>query len=115
MTCRRAAVLAVALLAAFPALAEESETLRLVCRADNPGLLAQPLAFSVDLAAKDAVETLSGGQYGVTASRDGLSLWDKAGGPGQVVFRIDRVSGRFARVDKQIRLEGMCDKVERKF
>lgn len=114
MSHRNIAALAVALLAAAPALAQDSETLRLVCRADNPALLAEPLAFSMDLSAKEAVETISGAQFGVTAVRDSLSLWEKASGPGQVVFRIDRVSGRFARVDKQIRLEGMCDKVERK-
>lgn len=106
--------LAVILLAASPALAED-EPLRLVCRADNPALLAEPLAFSMDLAAKEATETTSGAQFGITAGRDSLSLWEKSSGPGQVVFRMDRVSGRFARVDKQIRLEGMCEKVERKF
>jgi hypothetical protein len=115
MSHRHITALTVALLAASPALAEESEMLRLVCRADNPALLAEPLAFSLDLGAKEATETLSGAQFGITTLRDGLNLWEKSAGPAQVVFRIDRVSGRFARVDKQIRLEGTCEKVERKF
>lgn len=106
---------ALMLIVAAPALAEDADLLRLSCRADNPALLPEPLVFSIDLAAKEATETTSAAQFGVTNYRDGLGLWDKASGPGQVVFRIDRVSGRFARVDKQIRLEGACDKVERKF
>lgn len=98
------------LLAALPAHAQEGEILRLVCRADNPALLAQPLSFSIDLAVRQAVETGSGEQFGVTAYRDGLGLWEAASGPGQVVYRIDRLTGRFARVDKQIRLDGACEK-----
>lgn len=112
---RRLAVLAALMLSAMPAHAEEAEALRLLCRADNPALLAEPLGFSIDLAAKQAVETTSGAQFGVTAYRDGLGLWEAQSGPGQVVYRIDRLSGRFARVDRQIRLDGACEKVERKF
>lgn len=112
---RRCVATALLMLAALPAWADEPETLRLVCRADNPALLATPLSFTIDLAAKEAVEAASGAQYGVTAYRDGLGLWEAQAGPGAVVFRIDRVAGRFARVDKQIRLEGACEKVERKF
>ena len=98
-------------LAAAPALAEEA-SLRLSCRADNPGLLANPLAFSIDFAAKEAAETISGARYTLDAAGDMLVLRDRAG---QAVFRIDRITGRFARVDKQLRMEGSCDKVERKF
>lgn len=112
---RRRLVLAALMLAAVPAYADESDSLRLVCRATNPALLAEPLAFSIDLAAGRAEETGSGERYGVTAYRDGLGLWEEQSGPGQVVFRIDRVTGRFARVDKQIRLDGVCEKVDRKF
>lgn len=106
---------ALLMLAAVPAMAEEAQTLRLVCRADNPALLATPLSFSIDLNAKEATEAGSGTQYGVTAYRDGLGLWEQQSGPGAIAFRIDRVSGRFARVDKQIRLDGTCEKTETKF
>lgn len=108
-------LLAALMLAVPGAWAEEPEILRLSCRADNPALLAEPLAFSIDLTAKEATETVSGAQFGVTAYRDGLGLWDKSVGPAQVVYRLDRVAGRFIRVDKQLRLEGMCEKMERKF
>ncbi len=102
----------VAVLAATPVFAQQDGTLRLACRADNPALLAAPLAFAIDLAAKQASETTSGAQYAVEAGRDTLVLQDRAGQP---VFRLDRITGRFARVDKQLRLEGACEKVERKF
>lgn len=112
---RRPLLVAALMLATLPAAqvaqAEDGDVLRLSCRADNPGLLPQPLSFSIDLAARQAVETGSGEQFGVTAYRDGLGLWEAASGPSQVVYRIDRVSGRFARVDKQIRLDGACEKV----
>ena len=96
-------------LAAAPALAEESGPLRLLCRADNPALLAQPLAFSIDLATRQAREEASGTKYGVTAYRDGFGLWEQESGPTALVFRIDRLTGRFARVDTQ-RLEGVCER-----
>lgn len=112
---RPCAAAALLMLAALPALADEAEVLRLVCRADDPALLATPLSFSIDLTAKEAVEAGSGTTYGVTTYRDGLGLWESQTGPGAIVFRIDRVNGRFARVDKQVRLDGACDKVERKF
>lgn len=112
---RRLALLAALMLSTLPARADEAEMLRLLCRADNPALLAEPLGFSIDLAARQAVETGSGAQFGVTAYRDGLGLWEAQSGPAQVVYRIDRLTGRFARVDKQIRLDGSCEKVERKF
>lgn len=115
MPRRSLAVIAVLLATALPAAAQEAVPLRLVCRADNAALLPQPLTFSIDLAAARATETGSGEQFGVTAYRDGLGLWEAQSGPGQVVYRIDRVKGRFARVDKQIRLDGSCEKVEPKF
>lgn len=109
---RRLPVLAALLtLAAAPAVADDDGVLRLSCRADNPALLPAPLAFSIDLAAAKATETGSGEQFGVTAYRDGFGLWDPAGGPGTVIYRIDRVHGRFIRVDKQIRVDGTCEKV----
>lgn len=103
------------LFAALPAAAGEADVLRLACKADNPALLAAPLTFSIDLAANQATETGSGEQFGVTAYRDGLGLWEAASGPSAIVYRIDRVKGRFARVDKQIRLDGACEKVDAKF
>lgn len=112
---RRLALLALLMLAALPAHAEETGVLRLVCRADNPALLAEPLGFSIDLGAKQATETGSGARYGVTPYRDGLGLWEADAGPGQVVYRIDRLKGRFARVDKQVRLDGSCEKMDSKF
>ncbi|MGE4279000.1 MAG: hypothetical protein AB7G62_05395 [Magnetospirillum sp.] len=110
---RLIAALPLILLAALPAKAENAETLRLVCTANDPAM-SPPLAFSIDLAAKDAVETTSGKHYAVTAYRDGLGLYDPAQGPAAVVFRIDRISGRFARVDTQLRWDGTCEKVEPK-
>lgn len=106
-----ALMLAPLTLAPLAGRADEGGTLRLICRADNPALLAQPLSFSIDLATRQAVEAGSGEQFGVTAYRDGLGLWEAASGPSQVVYRIDQLSGRFARVDKQIRLDGACEKV----
>lgn len=97
-----------------PALAEESEILRLACRADQPAM-SEPLAFSIDLAAKDAIETTSGKRFGVVGGRDSIALFDPAQGPAAAVWRIDRVTGRFRRVDTQLPLEGVCDKVERRF
>ena len=102
------------LLLATPALAEDAETLRLACRADQPAM-SGPLAFSIDFTAKDAVETTGGKRYGVAASRDSIALFDPAQGPAALVWRIDRVTGRFSRLDTQLRLEGVCDKVERRF
>lgn len=112
---RRIAVAAVLSLFALPTAAAEADLLRLSCRADDPALLATPLSFSIDLAANQATETASGERFGVTAYRDGLGLWETAAGPGAIVYRIDRIKGRFARVDKQIRLDGACEKVEPKF
>lgn len=100
-------------LAAMPAQAQTADILRLACRATDPAM-SPPLSFSIDLAAKDAVETTGGKHYGVTTYRDGLGLYDPAQGPSSVVFRIDRISGRFARVDTQLRWDGTCDKVEPK-
>jgi len=99
--------------AAIPAAAQPADILRLACKANDPAM-SPPLSFSIDMAAKDAVETTSGKTYGVAAYRDGLGLYEPAQGPAAVVFRIDRVSGRFARVDTQLRWDGMCDKVEPK-
>lgn len=107
---RRLFVAALLAAAAGPALAGEGNVQRMVCRADNPALLAEPLSLSIDLATRNAVEDGSGAQYGVTVYRDGLGLWDKASGPGSVVYRIDRFTGRFVRVDKQVRLEGLCER-----
>lgn len=103
-----------------PALAQDAAApanapIRLICNANDPGLLPQPLAFSIDLITHQASETTSGGRYGVTEYRDGLGLWEADSGPGALVYRIDRISGRFARVDKQIRLDGQCERAERKF
>lgn len=106
----RRLLLATLMLAALPAHAQQGEPLRLTCRADAPALLAQPLSFSIDLAVRQAVEAGSGEKFGVTVYRDGLGLWEAASGPGQIVYRIDRLSGRFARVDKQIRVDGACEK-----
>ncbi|MBI2241645.1 MAG: hypothetical protein HYU59_12680 [Magnetospirillum gryphiswaldense] len=97
----------------MPAAAQQSDILRLACKASDPAM-SPPLAFSIDLAAKDAVETTNGKHYGVTSYRDGLGLYDPAQGPATVVFRIDRVTGRFARVDTQLRWDGTCEKVEPK-
>ncbi len=109
-----AAVLSLAVSPTVAAAAGE-DVLRLVCQADNPSMLPAPLTFSIDLAAGRAVETGSGDQFGVTAYRDGLGLWPLADGPSAVAFRIDRIKGRFARVDKQIRLDGTCERTEAKF
>ncbi|MCR6629729.1 MAG: hypothetical protein NVV74_06565 [Magnetospirillum sp.] len=106
---------ALAVFVVWPAWAGAGEPLRLLCRADNPALLAAPLGFSIDLDGGRAVEVGSGGRYGVTAQDDGLELWQAGGDPRSVVFRIDRLSGRFARLDKQLRLEGACEKTERRF
>lgn len=107
-------LLALLLLIPIAAPAQEPEVLRLSCRPDQPAMSA-PLAFSIDLAAKDAAETTSGKRFGVVAIRDGIALFDPTQGPAAVVWRIDRVTGRFSRVDTQLPLEGMCDKVERRF
>jgi hypothetical protein len=104
------------LFVAAPALAQEDEgIIRLACRADNPALGADPMAFSIDTKTLEASETVSGKAYGVIKYRDGFGLYDPAVGRSQVIFRIDRVTGRMARIDKQIRLDGSCEKVERKF
>lgn len=103
------------LLLSAPVLADDSQVLRLSCRADNPALLATPLNFSIDFSTGRASETGSGEEFGITPYRDGIGLWEAATGPSAVVYRIDRVKGRFARVDKQIRLDGACEKVDRKF
>ena len=84
-------------------------------RADNPALLPNPLSFSIDFSTGRATETNSGEEFGITPYRDGMGLWEAATGPSAVVFRIDRLNGRFARVDKQVRLDGTCEKVDRKF
>jgi hypothetical protein len=97
------------------ALADEIDTIRLLCRADNKALAPQPLTFSIDTAAKEATETSSGTRFGVTAYRDGFGLWEPDGGPTALVYRIDRITGRFTRIDKQLRLEGSCEKAEQKF
>ena len=110
-----AAVLSLAVSPNVAAAAAGEDVLRLVCQADNASMLPAPLTFSIDLAAGRAVETGSGDQFGVTAYRDGLGLWPLAEGPSAVAFRIDRIKGRFARVDKQIRLDGTCEKTDAKF
>lgn len=97
-------------LIAAPAWAGEDEPLRLACRPDQPAMSA-PLAFSVDLAAGQATETTSGRRFTVAAGQDVITLDSPNGG----TWRIDRVTGRFARVDTQLRLEGVCDKVGRRF
>lgn len=107
-------LLALLPLISAPVLAQEADMLRLVCRPDQPAM-AEPLAFSIDLGAKDAVETITGRRFGVVPMRDGIALFDPAQGPAAVVWRIDRVTGRFTRVDTRLRLEGICDKVERRF
>ncbi|MBF0325144.1 MAG: hypothetical protein HQL42_08720 [Alphaproteobacteria bacterium] len=113
---RRLVILTIAVLTALPAVAqEEAATLRLACKADNPALEAGPFAFSIDEKRGEASETVSGKNYGVMSYRDGFGLYDPAAGRSALVFRIDRVSGRFARIDKQIKVEGSCEKVERKF
>jgi hypothetical protein len=109
---RRLAILATLLVS--PAIAEEPDTLRLACRADQPAMSGN-LAFSIDFTAKAATETTSGKRLGVIAGHDSIALFDPAQGPNAVVWRIDRVTGRFSRVDTQLRLEGTCDKVERRF
>lgn len=107
-------LLASLLLISAPVLAQDAEILRLACRPDQPAM-SGPLAFSIDLGAKDAIETATGRRFGVVPTRDGIALFDPAQGPAAVVWRIDRVTGRFTRVDTQLRLEGICDKVERRF
>lgn len=104
---RRTVLIAALLTATSPAFAQEPEVLRLACRAEGS---PQGFAFSIDLGAKDAVETVSGRRYAVAGLRDHLILSDQTG----TAFRIDRITGAFA-VEKQLRLEGMCDKVDRKF
>lgn len=104
----------VLLLLAAPASADEADILRLACRPDQPAM-SEPLAFSIDLAAKEAVETTGGRRYGVAGGGDSLALFDRAQGPMAVVWRIDRITGRFTRTDTQLRLEGVCDKVGRRF
>lgn len=71
--------------------------------------MSPPLVFVIDVTAKDAVETTSGTHYGVTPYRDGLGLFDPAQGPGATIYRMDRVNGRFARVDLPPRWGGTCD------
>ena len=111
----RRLVLPVLLLVSAPALADDASVLRLSCRADNPALLPAPLSFSIDFSTGRATETGSGAEFGITPYRDGMGLWEAAAGPSAVVYRIDRLNGRFARVDKQVRLDGACEKVDRKF
>ncbi|MBR9973376.1 hypothetical protein [Magnetospirillum sulfuroxidans] len=106
----RLALILAAATFALPAQAQESEILRLACRAADPAL-SPPLTFSINVTAKDAVEVASGTHYGVTVYRDGLGLFDPAQGPSATVYRIDRVSGRFARVDLPARWNGRCDPV----
>lgn len=101
-------------LIAVPASADEAETLRLACRPDQPAM-SEPLGFFIDLAGGTATETTGGRRYGLAANGDSLALFDRSQGPGAVVWRIDRITGRFARVDTQLRLEGLCDKVGRRF
>lgn len=98
------------LLLATPALAADPQTLRLACRPDQPAMGA-PLAFSIDLAAQAATETTGGKRFTVAERQDSLVLSDG----GTPMWRIDRLTGRFTRLDTQLRLEGVCDKVERKF
>lgn len=99
---------AVILFVAVPAVAGD-EPLRLVCRTGGGGP-QQVFAFSIDMAAKDAVETVTGGRFAVSGLRDHIVLSDGA----TPVFRIDRVTGAFV-VDRQLRMDGMCEEVERKF
>lgn len=109
---RRSALLALLMLAALPAHAEDSGTLHLSCRADGVGAQSAPLAFTINVATKRAVEAASGARYGVTTYRDGLGLWDAEAGPGQIAYRIDSTKGRFARFDAAGRVDGTCEKVE---
>jgi hypothetical protein len=102
------------LLAALPAQAQQAAPLRLSCRADGAAAQAEPLILVIDLLSGRATEAGSGARFGVTPYRDGLGLWDAEAGPGQVVYRLDSLRGRFARVGQQTRLEGSCEKVEDK-
>ncbi|MEW5728326.1 MAG: hypothetical protein AB1918_10915 [Pseudomonadota bacterium] len=105
----RAAVFAALLAACAAPAAAEEEVLRLACQTTEGG--QQAFAFSIDFAAKDAVETLSGKRLTVSSTlRDHIVLSDG----GTAVFRIARVPGTLV-VDRQLRLEGRCEKVERKF
>lgn len=105
---RLPALAAALVAAATPALAQDGQVLRLLCRPDQSAM-AQPLGFSIDFAAKDAVETTTGQRFALAGERDTLLL------TGPATFRIDRVSGRFIRTDTNLRLEGTCEKEERKF
>lgn len=51
-----------ALLLASPAWADDNEILHLICRPDQPAMVPS-LAFSIDFAAKDAIETTSGQRF----------------------------------------------------
>lgn len=110
---RRIVLACVLAVCALPAYADDAEILRLNCHATDPAM-SPPLSFSIDLTAKDAIETTTGTHYGVIAYRDGFGLFDPAIGPTGVVYRIDRVSGRFARVDRQLRWDGQCEKASPK-
>ncbi len=105
----RPALLAALLAACAAPAAAEDDVLRLSCQTTEGG--QQAFAFSIDFAAKDAVETLSGKRLTVSSTlRDHIVLSDGA----TPVFRIDRVTGTLV-VDRQLRLEGRCEKVDRKF
>lgn len=108
---RRAFALAALLtLTALPAGAQDAGALRLTCRADDPARLAEPLNFTIDFRTRQAQETGSGDRFGVTVFRDGLGLWDAVAGPGQARYRIDQMTGRFARMDPAGRLDGRCER-----
>jgi hypothetical protein len=108
----RSLVLIAVLLAATPALAQESSSyFRLSCQADDPKLMDKPLLFSFDLSRGEATETASGKLYGVLDYRDGFGLYDPAEGRSAVAFRIDGVKGRFVRVDTPTKIVGTCETV----
>lgn len=104
---RRFILASLMLMAAAAAAGEEP--LRLACRTGGDGP-QQSFAFSIDLAAQEAVETRSGRRFAASARQDHIVLSDG----GMPVFRIDRITGAFT-VDRQLRVEGQCDRVERKF
>ncbi|MBI5162699.1 MAG: hypothetical protein HY985_02220 [Magnetospirillum sp.] len=106
----RIAIVAALISLSAPVLAAEAEVLRLSCRAEQGGEASY--SFSIDTASGEAVETSGGRRYGVAAFRDGLALFDPNGGRGAVVFRIDRIAGRFARVDSPLVMTGTCTKAE---
>lgn len=108
----RPTMIAALLLAAWPALAQQEERLRLACRADDPAMNHAPFTLSLDLAGKNGAWSLDGRPFSLEERADSLIL---KGEGGETILAVDRLSGRFQRLDKQIVLSGTCERTLRKF